>query len=217
MSITTDSPDIQVAGQLLVEAELLNPGPWVQHSRLVAQAAKSIAVHMPDMDAQKATILGLLHDIGRRAGVCDLLHILHGYNYLENLGYPAAARICITHGFRIQDVRTAGHNWDGTPQELAFVERVLAQYEYDPYDRLIQLCDALATGDRFCMIEQRLVDVALRRGIKEHTLAEWRVLFEVKTWFEQRLGQSIYACLPGVASETSALLLTVNGYQSLSD
>lgn len=125
----------------------------MQHSRLVAQAAKSITVHMPDMDTQKATALGLRHDIGRRAGVCDLLHILHGYNYLENLGYPSAARICIPHGFRIQDVRTAGHNGDGTPQELAFVGRVLAQYEYDPYDRLIQLCDALATGDRFCIIE----------------------------------------------------------------
>lgn len=73
---------------------------------------------------------------------------------------------------------------------------MLAQYEYDPYDRLIQLCDALATGARFCMIEQRLVDVALRRGMKECTLDEWRVLFEVKAWFEQRLGQSIYACLP---------------------
>lgn len=165
MPIPTDYPDIHIANRLLDEAEQLNPGPWAQHSRLVAQAARSITARMSEMDAQKAYILGLLHDVGRRAGVYDLLHTLHGYNYLECLGYPSAARICITHGFRIQNVYTAGYNWDGTPQELAFVGRVLAQYEYVPYDRLIQLCDALATGARFCMIEQRL-------------------------------GQSIYACLP---------------------
>ena len=40
MSFTANYPDIHVASQLLTEAKLLNPGPWVQHSRLVAQAER---------------------------------------------------------------------------------------------------------------------------------------------------------------------------------
>jgi hypothetical protein len=65
--------------------------------------------------------LGVLHDIGRRAGVMDMYHILTGYRYLMELGYPAAARICLTHCFPLQDIRSVGSNWDGTPKELDFV------------------------------------------------------------------------------------------------
>lgn len=65
MPIPTDYPNIHIAHRLLDEAEQLNPGPWVQHSRLVAQAARSITARMSEMDAQKAYILGLLHDVGR--------------------------------------------------------------------------------------------------------------------------------------------------------
>ena len=53
---------------MLEEAKRLNPGQWVQHSRYVGEAAALIAGHCDGMDAEKAYVLGLLHDIGRRVG-----------------------------------------------------------------------------------------------------------------------------------------------------
>lgn len=58
-----------IAEQALEQAQLSNPGPWVDHSRYVALACENIARHCPDLNAEDAYIYGLLHDIGRYAGV----------------------------------------------------------------------------------------------------------------------------------------------------
>ena len=58
-------PTIEEARALLVEAKHLNPGPWVEHSLYVAEAAKLIAEETDDLNPQSAYILGLLHDIGK--------------------------------------------------------------------------------------------------------------------------------------------------------
>jgi len=190
-------PSIEEAHALLLDAERMNPGAWAAHSRFVARAAASIAAAVPGMDANAAYIVGLLHDIGRREGVMDMYHILTGYRYLMGLGYPDAARICLTHCFPLQDIRAVGDNWDGTPEELAFVAGYIEPLVYDDYDRLIQLCDALALPDGFCLLEQRFVDVALRRGINDFTLDRWRATFEIMRSFEARCASSIYSLLPG--------------------
>ena len=57
----------------------LNPGPWREHSLGVARAAEYIARECGDMDAEKAYIMGLLHDIGRYEGVTSMRHIIAGY------------------------------------------------------------------------------------------------------------------------------------------
>ena len=56
----------------LKTAEKMNPGPWVKHSLNVGIAARNIAERIPGMDAEKAYITGLLHDIGRRVGIVDI-------------------------------------------------------------------------------------------------------------------------------------------------
>jgi hypothetical protein len=190
-------PSIEEAHALLSEAERMNPGEWASHSLFVARAAAAIAAAVPGMDADAAYTLGVLHDIGRRAGVMDMYHILTGYRYLMELGYPYAARICLTHCFPLQDIRSVGSNWDGTPKELDFVAAYIEPLVYDDYDRLIQLCDALALPDGFCLIEQRFVDVALRRGINDLTIDRWRATFEIQRSFEAAAGTSIYRLLPG--------------------
>ena len=84
---------------MLHEAEALNPGPWVAHALHVAEAASAIAGAHPEMDGETAYILGCLHDIGRRAGVTGMRHVLDGYNYLHSLGYEDAARRSRKHLF----------------------------------------------------------------------------------------------------------------------
>ncbi|MEA3307963.1 MAG: hypothetical protein U9Q70_00430 [Chloroflexota bacterium] len=80
---------------------------------------------------------------------------------------------------------------------LLFVVAYLMRVEYSAYDRLIQLCDALALAAGFCLIEKRLVDVALRQGIDEYTPWRWQGDFN-----NQLEGESIYDLLPGVIENT---------------
>ena len=71
------------AEQFLIEAESCNPGPWGNHSRVTARCAERIAALCPGMDPEKAYVLGLLHDIGRKFGVKHLGHVWDGYNISE--------------------------------------------------------------------------------------------------------------------------------------
>lgn len=58
-------PTREQAEAILKEAESCNPGPWGNHSRCAAHCAEKIASLCPDMDSEKAYIVGLLHDIGK--------------------------------------------------------------------------------------------------------------------------------------------------------
>jgi len=166
------------------------------------QAAQALARHYPGLDADAAYILGLLHDIGRREGVTGGRHALDGYRYLAEQGFWDAARICMTHSFPVQDIHYMTGEWDCTSEELAFIARTLAEIVYTPYDRLIKLCDALALPSGFCLVEKRLVDVALRYGTNEYTVKKWKAILQIQRDFEQVLGCSIYSLLPGVVENT---------------
>jgi hypothetical protein len=85
---------------------------------------------------------------------------------------------------------------------LQFIGRYLAEVEYDDYDRLIQLCDALTMASGFVLMEKRLMDVALRYGINEHTVPKWQAFFAIQAQFEKVIGCSIYTLLPGVVENT---------------
>ena len=85
-------PNREEAEKLLLEAEKCNPGPWIKHSRTAAHCAEQIALYS-GMITEKAYVLGLLHDIGRKFGVTYLKHVYDGYTYMMSLGYDDAARI----------------------------------------------------------------------------------------------------------------------------
>jgi hypothetical protein len=194
-------PTLEQAEKLLQEAEQRNPGPWVAHSRNVALAAKCIA-KPSGLDAETAYILGLLHDIGRQEGVTGLRHIVDGYTFLNNLGYDDAARIALTHSFPYQDARVDVGESDCTPEEFVMVVQFIETTTYDDYDKLLQLCDCLSLPKGLCLLEQRMVDVALRYGANEHTLTRWKSFFGIQKHFEQKMGHSIYKVLPGVVETT---------------
>lgn len=189
-------PAPATAEALLREAEKLNAGPWVQHSRNVALAARFIAERHPDLDPERAHTLGLLHDIGRRTGPNKDRHILDGYEYLLGLGYPDAARIALTHSFVIPDLDTLQGDWDGTPAEWERLVQALAQAEFTEEDRLLQLCDTLALADGFYTVQERVVDVALRYSVNEKTPDKWRAQLALKKHFDQVCGVNIYRLLP---------------------
>jgi hypothetical protein len=195
-------PPRNIAEEILLEAQQLNPGPWVQHSRNVAQAARLIAERYPRLDHEKAYILGLLHDIGRREGPSHIRHLIDGYRYLAGLGYEEAGRISLTHSFPFADLRVYMGEWDCSPEELKFLEEFITTVQFSEYDRLIQLCDGIALPTGFCLMEKRIVDVAMRYGINEMSVKGWEARFKIKAEFEAAIGISIYRILPEIVEGT---------------
>ena len=185
--------ELKVAGQM-------NPGPWVKHSENVGIAARNIAEKIPGMDPQKAYIVGLLHDIGRRVGIVDIpTHVYEGYKYCMEKGWDEAARVCMTHSYRLMK-----DEFDYEPSTDA--EKAIKEFslhtEADDYDKLIQLCDSLATDYGFVILEKRFVDVTRRYGIMEGYIKGWDVSFEIKETFEEKMGCSIYDVLPDIGRTT---------------
>lgn len=178
------------AERLLIEAEWNNPGPWGNHSRIAAHCAEKIAAACHTLNPDKAYILGLLHDIGRRFGVRHLGHVSDGYRYMMELGYDDAARICLTHSFNNQRIEEYIGQFDTTEEETALIKAALAGAMIDDYDRLIQLCDALAGSERILDIEARMLDVKNRYGF--YPQAKWDANIRLKAYFEAQAGRSIY-------------------------
>lgn len=196
------NPERKIAEDALAQAAASNPGPWEAHSRYVAQACEAIAARCPGLDAETAYVLGLLHDIGRYAGVSSERHLIDGYRYCIARGWEKAAQVCISHAFMLQDIETSIGTFDVTAEDYEFMKDFVAHAQYDDYDRLVQLCDALALPSGFCLLEKRFVDVALRYGLHPATLDRWRRILELKAYFEEKIGCPIYDLLPGAAENS---------------
>lgn len=188
----------KIAEKELEQAYAANPGPWADHSRYVALACQNIASQCPHLDAQDAYIYGLLHDIGRYAGVTSERHLIDGYRYCMDRGWEKAAQICISHAFMIPDIETSIGVFDMPDEDKAFIAQFVKNAVYDDYDKLVQLCDALAMPTGFCLLEKRFVDVAIRYGTHPATIERWKVVLNIKAHIEAIMGCSIYDCLPGV-------------------
>lgn len=189
----TAEKELQLAGEL-------NPGPWTKHSINVGIAARNIAEKVPGMDSEKAYIVGVLHDIGRRVGIVDIpTHVYEGYKYCMEKGWDEVARICMTHSYPLMQE-------EFTYELQTEAEREIKKYikgcQADEYDMLIQLCDALATDYGFVIVEKRFVDVTRRYGIMETYIKGWERTFAGKEYFEAKMGCSVYDVLPDIGRTT---------------
>ena len=194
-------PTLEEAIRQLHTAGELNPGPWVKHSENVGIAAKNIAHLVPELDENKAYILGLLHDIGRRVGIVNIpKHVYEGYKYCMKMGWDEVARICMTHSYVfMKDEFNYEHE---TFEEKEIKKYIVSLGEADLYDKLIQMCDALATDYGFVILEKRFVDVTRRYGIMEDYIKGWDITFATKEMFEEKMGCSIYDVLPDIGRTT---------------
>ena len=191
-----------IAEKTLESAYASNPGPWADHCRYVAQACENIARRCPRLDSDNAYIYGLLHDIGRYAGVTSEKHLLDGYRYCKSRGWDKAAQICISHAFMIPDISSSIGVFDMDEEDKAFMDAFVRSAVYDDYDRLVQLCDALAMPTGFCLLEKRFVDVAIRYGCRPILAERWKAVLDIKAHFEEIIGCSIYTLLPGVVENS---------------
>ena len=191
-------PDKEVALIELEVAGKMNPGPWTEHSLNVAKAARYLAECCENLDSEKAFVCGLLHDIGRRTGIAAVRHIIDGYDYAISKGWDEVARVCLTHSFPVKDIDADIGKKDTTKEQYDFIKDYLDHLEYDDYDKLIILCDALADANGFCILEKRFIDTTRRYGIYPFSIDRWNKTYEYKEYFENKIGRSIYTLLPDI-------------------
>ena len=186
--------ELNIAGKL-------NPGVWQQHSLSVAENAKQIAKKC-GMDSDRAYVFGLMHDIGRRNGIKGILHIFDGYEYMMSIGQPEIARICLTHSFPIKDISSFSGKYDCNDAQKEFLNEFLISTEFDDYDKLIQLCDAISLPNGACIMEKRFVDVVMRHGVNSFYTDKWKAYYDIKNRFDTLCGCNLYSLLPAIVENT---------------
>ncbi|PEF15456.1 HD domain-containing protein [Bacillus cereus] len=198
--------DRTYAKELLEWAYEQNPCPWFEHSLHVAHATENIIIELIKkgykLDADIAYNAALLHDIGRYKGFTkSVIHSYDGYMYMNDLGYTGNAVICVTHSFPCKNEHIdIAAEWSLVPDHMRsrLVEILNEHCNYDLYNKVITLCDALADADGFTTLERRLISVGLRHGTTSHTSLHWKGFYAIKKELEALIGKSIYTVLPDV-------------------
>lgn len=119
-------------------------------------------------------------------------HIVDGYRFMMSLAYNDCARICFTHFFPYKNILSYNGENDCTAEETEFIIDFLKPNEYNDYDQLIQLCDAISFPLVAIYIEKRLVYVVLRRGFNDLTIPKWKAFLELKDYFNQKTESDIH-------------------------
>lgn len=184
-------PTREEAEKILQDGLISNPGPWGNHCKTAAHCAEKIAEECGDLNPEKAYVLGLLHDIGRKFGGRHLGHVSDGYSYMMKMGYDEVAKTCLTHSFNNHTVDEYIGKFDVSEDELHLIKTELAKTVYDEYDKLIQLCDSLAGAEGVLDIEERMGDVKKRYG--SYPQEKWIANIELMHHFQKKMKKDIYA------------------------
>ena len=186
--------DKETAKRIFEKRRTHHPGAWIRHSEHVAFAAEKIACRL-SLDSELAYCMGLLHDIGRSFTDGQFQHIVCGYSYMIESGYPEIARICLTHSFAVQTIYSYVGKIDVSKEDQRKYQSILLDLDYTNYDRLIQLCDAISTPEGFILPEQRFVRLAFKYGFNEFTIEKWKAVLHIKEEISQRIGRDVNAFL----------------------
>ena len=98
--------------------------------------------------------------------------------------------MCLTHSFNNQTTDEYIGKFDTSDEELKLIQDTLKRTVIDEYDKLIQLCDALAGTQMVLDIEERMLDVKKRYG--SYPNAKWDSNIALKHYFEEKIGKDIY-------------------------
>ena len=145
---------------------------WITHSLQVARACKILAENTGE-DQQKAEILGLVHDIGRKK-THTLEHIPLGYRMLielglkeKNRGYISASKINLMHEYLKAPNGTGDRkaNCDYMiGEENDDLANFLGRYQYTNQDVIVSIADLIVTNDGEFSPYKRIKDIYTRRN-----------------------------------------------------
>ena len=163
---------------------------YVPHSRYVGDLAGRIAGEM-GLDPEYATVLGYLHDIGRKVKPDN--HMYAGYKFLKDNGYGEYAFICLTHSFLNNDIECiCGRLLPPESEGYAEVKTFVESHENTDYDRIIQTCDLLCLHTGGTTLEERIDDIESRKGTHAKSAYHRQAAIAKKAYLEEKIRHSIY-------------------------
>lgn len=92
--------------------------------------------------------------------------------------------------FALPDANFYSGAIDCPDEDIAFVQDYLTKAPYTEYDRPMQLCDALTLPTGFCLLDKRLVGVAMRHGANSLTADKWGKWSEIRADIEARIANA---------------------------
>jgi len=75
---------------------------------------------------------------------------------------------------------------DIAAEQYDFIKAFLNGIEYDDYDKMIILCDALVDANGLCILKKRFIDMIHRYGIHPFTVDRWNKTYKDKEYFGKR-------------------------------
>lgn len=101
-----------------------------------------------------------------------------------------SAKICLPHSFNNKKISDYVGKQDVTADEMNLIINTLSEIQYDEYDKLIQLCDALAGSEGVLDIVERMQDVKNRYGF--YPQDKWDKNVDLLKYFENLTQKNIY-------------------------
>lgn len=169
------------------------------HCLVVADFAEKVAANIFGMDAEKAYVLGLLHDCGRIKDekAENVFHGLVGYKYMMQKNQPEIARISLTHSFYEKDFNL--ETYPQNKESLLFCKDLLKNIEYNDYDLLIQLSDMTNDVGRNCTIEYRFDSISKRYNVPHEKLEPIiEKMNQIKHYFDRKANNDIYKFIENI-------------------
>lgn len=103
--------------------------------------------------------------------------------------------ICLTHSFPVKIIECYMGKNDCTESEYKFIKNYIENKTYDIYDKVIQICDAIAGATGCKIIEINMVDVAFKYKVNEFTVDLWKAYFDIFNEISVKLGRNIYSVI----------------------
>lgn len=169
---------------------------YIHHTVGVAESAYKIAQKC-NLDAEKAYVLGLLHDYGKiqNEKQTGIAHFIVGYDKMMKEGFDKVANICLSHSFPSKDF-SFGNYTSYNINDLKKAKKILSGLEYDDYDRLIQLCDMFFEGMSKVSYQERLIGIINRYNLKKEQVKDLEYGAKTnKKYFDNLCGCDIYDIL----------------------
>ena len=159
-----------------------NASSWIAHSLYEGELAAEFAASM-GLNPDTAMKLGILHDVGRKFDH-TFMHTIKGFEYLIELGYIDEAYCTLTHSFLSipQEGTNKGNrcancdpaiegfyideHGNGVFEEGSRIDGIttfLGNYEYNPYDIILNISDLMAKSDGITSPYDRMMDVYSRK------------------------------------------------------
>lgn len=170
---------------------------YIFHSRGVGRCCRIIAEHTQDLNPEKAYVLGLLHDCGKRVNekLSGRFHVREGYDLMEAMDYTDVARVCLTHSFYSPNFDEKFYP-SYRPEWLTWAKDKMRGITFNDYDRLVQLCDLFFEGLEKVCLKKRFEGLIRRYNLQWPLLQSlYQHALDNKKFFDEKCGCCIYDLL----------------------